>query len=59
MKVLKHNLEVQVYEEEVKEFGKQHLPKYQVPHRVVVLDEIPRNPMGKINKKALKKELDL
>ena len=59
LKVLKYNLEAQVDEEEVKEFGKRHLPKYQVPHRVIVLDEIPRNPMGKINKKALKRELDL
>ena len=50
---------MQVGEEEVKSFAKDHLPKYQVPHKVIVLEEIPRNAMGKINKKALKKELGL
>ena len=53
------NILVQVSEQEVKDFGSQHLPKYQVPHKVIILDEIPRNPMGKINKKALKKDLNL
>ena len=43
----------------MKDFAGQRLPKYQVPHRVVVLTEIPRNAMGKLNKKALKKDLKL
>lgn len=51
--------DVQVMEEDVQDFAKERLPKYQAPHKVVVLEEIPRNPMGKINKKALKEELKL
>ena len=50
---------LQVDQQELQNFAGERLPKYQVPHRVVVLEEIPRNPMGKINKKALKNELDL
>lgn len=49
---------LQIDEEEVKKFASKQLPKYQVPHSIIVMDEIPRNPMGKINKKALKKQLN-
>ena len=48
---------LQVAEEDVRSFATERLPKYQVPSRVMLLDEIPRNAMGKINKKALRKSL--
>jgi len=48
---------VQVSQADLQEFAKGSLPKYQVPHSVVLIEEIPRNAMGKINKKALRKEL--
>jgi non-ribosomal peptide synthetase component E (peptide arylation enzyme) len=33
----------------------QQLPKYQHPRRVLVLDQMPVNAMGKVNKKELVK----
>lgn len=39
------------------EHAAEKLPTYQVPKQVIILDEIPRNAMGKINKKALRKKL--
>jgi malonyl-CoA/methylmalonyl-CoA synthetase len=50
-------LRLQVSQADLQEFAKGRLPKYQVPNRVVVMEKIPRNAMGKINKKALRKEL--
>jgi acyl-coenzyme A synthetase/AMP-(fatty) acid ligase len=32
---------------------KQHLAGYQVPRRVVVLDDLPRNDTGKVMKREL------
>ena len=37
---------------------KDHLSHYKVPHIWFVIDEIPKNAMGKVNKKFLK-TLDL
>ncbi|GLD96146.1 hypothetical protein PINS_up004824 [Pythium insidiosum] len=34
-------------------FAKQHLADYRVPRRYFLVDEIPKNAMGKVNKKAL------
>lgn len=48
---------VQVSQADLQEFAKARLPRYQVPNNVVVMEEIPRNAMGKINKKALRKKL--
>lgn len=42
---------------EIKEFLKDKLPPYKVPTVLKVVAEIPRNAMGKINKKALRTEL--
>jgi acyl-CoA synthetase (AMP-forming)/AMP-acid ligase II len=42
---------------EVVEWAGSELPKYQVPTVVKLVDRFPRNTMGKINKKSLRKEL--
>lgn len=41
----------------LQEFAGKHLPPYQVPKILELLDSIPRNAMSKINKKALVKEM--
>lgn len=48
---------LQVDLESLQEFAAQHLAPYQIPKLLEVLDEMPRNAMGKINKKALVKEV--
>ncbi|MFL6108770.1 MAG: AMP-binding protein [Marmoricola sp.] len=42
-----------VSEDEVKSFVKDNLARYKVPRDVVFLDELPRNPTGKILKREL------
>ncbi|KAE8910263.1 Acyl-CoA synthetase family member 3 [Phytophthora fragariae] len=37
------------------EFSKEHLASYRVPRKYFFVDEIPKNAMGKVNKKALAK----
>ncbi|CAF4584358.1 unnamed protein product, partial [Rotaria sp. Silwood2] len=37
----------------IRSFCKQHLPKYSLPDSLTILDHIPRNAMGKVNKKEL------
>lgn len=39
--------------ETVRQYSKQHLPHYSLPDSMTVLDHIPRNAMGKVNKKEL------
>lgn len=43
--------------EELTEFAQQHVASYKIPKRLVVMDEIPKNAMGKVNKKSLKQQL--
>ena len=43
--------------EEIREFVSDKLPPYQLPRELKIMDAIPRNAMGKINKKSLKKAL--
>jgi fatty-acyl-CoA synthase len=38
----------------VKLYVKEHLARYKVPREVVFLDELPRNPTGKILKRELR-----
>ncbi|MQA26073.1 MAG: AMP-binding protein [Micromonosporaceae bacterium] len=40
-------------EDAVREFVKQNLARYKVPRKVVFLDELPRNPSGKVLKRLL------
>jgi fatty-acyl-CoA synthase len=42
-------------EDGVKTYVKEHLARYKVPREVVFLDELPRNPTGKILKRELRK----
>jgi fatty-acyl-CoA synthase len=41
-------------EDEAKDYVKNHLARHKVPREVVFLDEIPRNPTGKVLKRVLK-----
>ena len=40
-------------EEDVKAYVKKHLARYKVPREVAFLDELPRNPSGKVLKRVL------
>lgn len=37
----------------IRQYAKQHLPNYSLPDSITILDHIPRNAMGKVNKKEL------
>ena len=41
-------------EDSIKSYVKEHLARYKVPREVVFLDELPRNPTGKILKRELR-----
>ncbi len=41
-------------EETVKEYVREHLARYKIPREVVFLDELPRNPTGKVLKRVLR-----
>src|SRR4051794_1470202 len=43
----------QLSEDEVKEFVRQNLARFKVPREVLFIDELPRNPAGKILKRDL------
>ncbi len=43
----------QASESELKEHVKSNLARYKVPREVVFLDELPRNPTGKVLKREL------
>ena len=50
-------LSLQVCLEDLQEFAAKNLAPYQIPKLLKTLDEMPRNAMGKINKKALVKDV--
>jgi acyl-CoA synthetase (AMP-forming)/AMP-acid ligase II len=41
-------------EEDIKSYVKEHLARYKVPREVVFLEELPRNPTGKVLKRELR-----
>lgn len=43
-----------VDEDDIKKYVKDHLARYKVPREVIFLDELPRNPTGKILKRELR-----
>ena len=45
-------------EDAIKKHVKDHLARYKVPREVIFLDELPRNPTGKILKRELR-EMDI
>jgi fatty-acyl-CoA synthase len=44
----------QLGEDEVKQFVKENLARFKVPREVVFMDELPRNPTGKVLKRELR-----
>ncbi len=46
--------EAEVDEDAIKNYVREHLARYKVPREVVFLDELPRNPTGKILKRELR-----
>jgi len=42
-----------VSEDDVKTYAKEHVPRFAVPRKVTFLDELPRNPTGKVMKRDL------
>ncbi|MFW5874686.1 MAG: AMP-binding enzyme, partial [bacterium] len=61
MVVLKDNYKDKVGEDELRDFFMKfvdsgEIPKYGVPNRVEIVDEIPKTSVGKINKKELRKQ---
>jgi fatty-acyl-CoA synthase len=40
-------------EDDVKDYVKDNLANYKVPREIVFLDELPRNPTGKVVKREL------
>ena len=43
----------EITEQELKEFAKQHLAHFKIPHHIVFLEDLPKNRAGKIDKQAL------
>lgn len=46
-----------ISEDELKSYCLQHLAKYKVPKHVVFMDELPKDPVGKIQKRILKQSV--
>ena len=46
--------DVQVTEDAIKDYVRDHLARYKVPREVIFLSELPRNPTGKILKRELR-----
>lgn len=42
-------------EDTIKQYVRDHLARYKVPREVIFLDELPRNPTGKVLKRELRK----
>ena len=43
--------------ERLRDWSRDKLPPYSLPKILRVVDQVPRNPMGKVNKKSLVKEI--
>ncbi len=43
-----------IEEDDIKSYVREHLARYKVPREVVFLDELPRNPTGKVLKRELR-----
>ena len=41
--------------EELKAFAKEHLAHFKVPQKIIILSQLPKNRVGKVDKEALKK----
>jgi fatty-acyl-CoA synthase len=47
---------VELSEDEIKEYVRENLARYKVPREVVFVDELPRNPTGKVIKRELEQQ---
>jgi fatty-acyl-CoA synthase len=47
-----------IEEDDIKSYVREHLARYKVPREVIFLDELPRNPTGKVLKRELR-EMDV
>ena len=45
---------IDLTEDAIKEYVREHLARYKVPREVIFLAELPRNPTGKILKRELR-----
>ena len=43
--------------QDIADWAKERMPYYWVPEIIITLDDIPKNAMGKVNKKELRKQL--
>ena len=41
---------------DLKDFLEKHLVKYKIPYKYILLDELPKNVMGKVQKNTLKEK---
>ena len=45
--------------DELKIWGKRIMPDYQIPKKIKLVESIPRNAMGKVNKKELARKIEM
>ncbi len=50
------NQSLQITLKQLREWLKDKLPEYQLPSRLEIVETIPRNAMGKVNKKELRRQ---
>jgi len=44
-------------QEALRDFARQHLADYKVPERIIFLDQLPKGPTGKVQRRMLKEIL--
>lgn len=55
--VLNKELNVKLDLEQIRNYCKEHLPAYSCPTKMVIVEHLDRNAVGKINKKELRQKL--
>jgi len=48
--------EAEITVEKLRQWGQDKMPKYLIPSEIMIMSEIPKNHMGKVNKKSLVKQ---
>ena len=57
--ILKSNYVLRLSLDEINQWATSKLASYKLPKKLITVHEIPRNAMGKVNKKSLIRELNL